>query len=83
MNRKNNPFVSLVALLLLAMIVIFTCVGCRSQEYATETAPRFTKERESDCCTIITDTQTGVQYLYYHAGYGGGLCVLQPGEAQP
>lgn len=85
MNRKYNPFVSLAALLLAAIILALTCTGCsemkeklpEKQEY------RFTIEREGNGCTIITDTQTGVQYLYCAAGYGGGLCVLQPGEAQP
>lgn len=84
MNLKYNPWLSLVALLLLALILTLTCTGCTVRaswgDAETETAPRFTRERASDNCTIITDTQTGVQYLYYHAGYGGGLCVLQPGE---
>lgn len=28
--------------------------------------------------TIITDTETGAQYLWMHEGYAGGLTVLQP-----
>lgn len=82
MNRKHNPFVSLVALLLAAIILVLTCTACsdtaevlpKKREY------RFTTENMGNQCTIITDTQTGVQYLYYGSGYGGGMCVLQPGE---
>ncbi len=32
---------------------------------------------------IITDTKTGVQYLYYFEGYGGGLTVLVDREGRP
>ncbi len=34
MNRKHNPFVSLAALLLAAVILALTCTGCYSE--ATE-----------------------------------------------
>lgn len=88
MNLKYNPWLSLVALLLLALILTLTCTGCHVQETATEleplaeteTAPRFTSENLPGPYTVITDHQTGVQYLYYDSTYGGGLCVLEPGE---
>ena len=88
MNFKYNPWLSLVAMVLLAIILTLTCTGCHVQEDAnelepvaeTEAPPRFTYEHARKGCIIITDHQTGVQYLYYGSGYGGGLCVLQPGE---
>jgi hypothetical protein len=36
MNRKHNPFVSLAALLLAAVILALTCTGCNSEAEATE-----------------------------------------------
>lgn len=81
MNRKYNPFVSLVALLLAAVILVLTCTGCTVRaswdDAETNTAPRFTYEYVDHRCTIITDNQTGVQYLYYASGYGGGLTKLE------
>ena len=90
MNFKYNPWLSLVAMVLLALILVLACTGCHVQENATalepqaetetETWPRFTREYAGGYCIILTDTQTGVQYLYYGNGTGGGLCVLEPGD---
>jgi len=84
MTRKNNPWMSLVAMVLLAVILVWTCTGCTTAAAAAEDQPsnkwRFVSENCGDGCTIITDTQTGVQYLYHGSGYGGGLTALQPGE---
>lgn len=86
MYHKNNPWLSLVALLLMALILVFTCTGCTDAEAAemeTEPAPRFTYEREDadrsdiDAVFIITDTHTGVQYLYIDGYRAGGLCKLE------
>lgn len=89
MNRKHNPFVALVGLVLLALLLV-TTAGCAAPAEATEAAEtaetepgnwhRFATEYCGDGCTIITDTQTGVQYLYHGSGYGGGLTVLQDAE---
>lgn len=83
MNHKYNPWLSLTALLLLALILVFTCTGCTDAEAAeTKPAPRFTVENASNGCEIITDTETGVQYLYFYRSYNGykggsGLCKLE------
>lgn len=79
MKHKYNPWVSLVALLLLAIILVFTCTGCTSQAEATETKPkaRFTCENVGAGCQIITDNETGNQYLYHGSGYGGGMCKME------
>lgn len=86
MYHKNNPWLSLVALLIMALILVFTCTGCTDAEAAereTEPAPRFTYEREDadrsdiDAVFIITDTHTGVQYLYIDGYRAGGLCKLE------
>ena len=79
MNHKNNPWVSLVALLLAALILVLTCTGCRTAE--AENPKRFTYEREflgSGCWqTIITDTTTGVQYLFYSDRGSAGMAKLE------
>lgn len=83
MNHKYNPWVSLAALLLLALILAFTCTGCTDAEAAeTKPAPRFTAEYAGNSCEIITDNETGVRYLFYsygttHNNRAGGLCKLE------
>lgn len=87
MNRKCNPYVSLAALLLLALILVLTCTGCISRAEAAETKPakRYTYEVQNagfglDFYTI-TDTQTGNQYLFVYTGTtngkAGGLTKLE------
>ena len=84
MKRKHNPLVALVALLLLAVLLL--CTGCSAPAAAEEpeSSPRFIIEHaendtpEAYVVRIITDTETGVQYLWVKSGYGGGLTVLQP-----
>jgi hypothetical protein len=48
---------------------------------------RFTVKSEntgfSAGVSVITDRATGVQYLYYKSGYGGGMTVLVDKEGKP
>lgn len=88
MNRKYNPFVSLVALLLAAIILVLTCTGCvqaAAAETETKAAPRFIYEwagwgPDAGTLYIITDTQTGVQYLTWENVNGAAMTALLPGE---
>ncbi len=88
MHRKHNGLLSLAGLILLAIILVLICAGCETDTGAAagdENPARFTvKNVEPDgsgTCYIITDTETGVQYLFFAIGDGrGGLTVLQPGE---
>lgn len=32
---------------------------------------------------VVTDTETGVQYLYVGRGYGGGMTVLVDADGKP
>ena len=34
-------------------------------------------------CDVLLDTATGVQYLFVHAGYAGGLCPLLDKDGKP
>lgn len=86
MRRKHNPWVSLVALLLLATLLVTVCVGCGVAEAEAEEPDRFTIESIQgefgiDLC-IITDNETGVQYLLAYIYNGAGLTVLQPAPAE-
>lgn len=88
MNRKHNPFLSLVALVLLAVVLVLVCTGCAVETAPAEindTAPRFTYEYcgigpGSYSLYIITDTLTGAQYLAWDAYQGAVMVALQTGE---
>ena len=85
MKRKHNPWVSLVALLLLVTLLVTVCTSCGVTQAEAEEPYRFTVERMYSNrmdTYIITDKETGVQYLYVSSGYGGGLTVLQPAPAE-
>lgn len=85
MKRKSNPWVSLIALLLLALTLALTLTGCDATAEAAEpeNPPRFIVEKAEDNTLgpdirVITDTETGVQYLFFQSGYAGGLTKLEP-----
>ena len=92
MNRKHNPMVALVALLLLVLLLLLA--GCSAPAAAApeepeepESSPRFIEEQHRgdnsfDYISIITDTETGVQYLYVDGYRSGGLTVLQPASEE-
>lgn len=37
----------------------------------------------NDVRKVLLDTSTGVQYLFVHSGYAGGLCPLVDKEGGP
>ena len=90
MNRKANPWVSLEAIALLAIILATVCSGCEPVEASAEAPKRFTVTHKENTAgwivRIFTDTETGVQYLLVgdSSGYGigCGLTALQPGTAE-
>jgi hypothetical protein len=92
---KHNPFVSLLALLLLALITVCILTGCSIRDLveAEEELPRFelTYQQGLDggVIEIITDTETGRQYLFVEDYYKGGLALMpevaaaEPAPAEP
>lgn len=84
MNRKHNPLVAGVALLLLAVVLLCTSCNTPAKAEEPESSPRFIIERQVrqelgiDFIFIITDTETGVQYIFVDGVKCGGLTVLQP-----
>jgi hypothetical protein len=90
MYRKSNPWVSLVAVLLLAVILVWTCTGCAAAAGEPRKAARYEVIKNSDRfameryfngsrpdCYVITDNETGTQYLYVADSYGGGLTKME------
>jgi hypothetical protein len=88
MRRKHNPLVALLALLLLALIVTWICGGCSADvnptpDYMIEPG-RFTTEETfrsgSHRGSFLTDTETGVQYLFIYNGGGIAMTKLETGD---
>lgn len=80
MYRKNNPWVALVAALLLAIILVFVCTGCAVQARAA--APdRFSIEYGGDhnglYAWVLTDNTTGQEYLFVKDGDASGLVKME------
>lgn len=81
MNRKNNPWISLIGLVALILIFVMICTGCEvPTAEAAETEIRFTVEYGGKNLEIITDNETGVQYLAYRTPSGTGLTKLEVAE---
>ena len=81
MRFKYNPWVSIVAVILLAAILVLTCTGCVTETEAA-TPTRLTTEWAGFVPTggqlvIITDTETGVQYLLAAVNEGTALIKLE------
>jgi hypothetical protein len=58
-------------------VLTFVLDGCavHTEAARNETPPRFTVEYVGNQCSIITDNETGVQYLMYKetSNYGKGI----------
>ena len=85
MRRKHNPLVALLALLLLALIVTWICGGCSVDDnpapnYMIEPG-RFTTEETFRSGPyrgfVLTDTETGAQYLFIYNGGGIAMTKLE------
>lgn len=80
---RHNAWVSLIALLLCVLILVFAA-GCSDQTAAAEPEPtgRFTMEKAYDAFNdriyIVTDTDTDAQYLYIDGYEGVGVTKLEP-----
>lgn len=86
MRGKHNPWVSLVALLLLVALLVAICTGCGATEAKAEEPDRFTFDDAGHNFAleafVITDTETGVQYLFVDGHNSGCMTVLQPAPAE-
>ena len=84
--RRKSTLICLLLLLLALSVCACEFTGVEGYAEAVETEPpRFNVERASDNSPyadqrvyIITDTATGVQYLFFYDYRAGGLTVLEP-----
>ena len=74
------------------VFIVGSFAGCNSTEHIEATAEtgeslghsRFqVVEGDYGCEAIILDTETGVQYLWEHHGYAGGLTILLDHNGKP
>ena len=65
---------------LAAVLACLIAVGCTDSVAAEE--GRFLFERYGTA-HVITDTHTGVQYMYYYNARGGGITVLVDADGKP
>lgn len=87
MNRKNNPWVSLVALLLLVVILALACTGCYGNTKTAygdqDDAPKtMTVVDSTNGYAIYRHDVTGVHYLCIK-GYGKSVCVMLNADGTP
>lgn len=88
MNRKANPWVSLAAIVLIVVSLVgLCCCGEPTNANAEEpTSARFEVTHSEwlggTRVKIVTDTETGTQYLLIGVGQGAGLTVLQPADKE-
>lgn len=69
---------------IIAALMALALCGCDNTtvvEQKDENAGRF--QCEAGYVYVITDTKTGVQYLGWQRGYGGGICVLVDSDGKP
>lgn len=90
MNRKNQKLVCYMIGVVLGLFtagLLMLFAGCAADEVSAaeaKTNKRFTTElariNVHGSYWILTDNETGVQYLAFETGHGVGLTVLQPGD---
>lgn len=74
----KNKLVCIAVIVLLVLILVRSCTGCGAvAEEESPDAGRFTAEYCGEGCYIITDNQTGAEYLFCKIGYSGGLIKLE------
>jgi hypothetical protein len=70
----------------LVTLLVFVCTGCGVSPAEAEEPDRFTIDDAGHNLElrtyVITDTETGVQYLFVYGYKCGGMTVLQPAPAE-
>jgi len=66
-------------IILVILIMLVLGIGC-AEDGKVKQPKRFQSKRGFDNVRVITDTKTGVQYLFIKYGNGAGLCKLETGR---
>ena len=75
MKQKGNPWVSLIALLLLITVVVCVCAGCEGSFTAVERTRQY---------TVYRHNETGVHYFCKGTARGGkAICVMLNPDGTP
>ena len=90
MTANRHRLRTAIAAVVLSVFLLLGCVGCfpyqANEEYPVMDG-RFmfapSAQNPFPTSIIITDTETGVQYLYISNGYGSGLTVLVDETGKP
>lgn len=82
MSRKRNGWASLVALLILAALLVMILTGCGPRNESDPKPDwRFAKEKVYGdtwgSIYLISDKETGKQWVFVHDGYAGGLVAYE------
>ncbi len=83
----SNKFKKIVAGIIgVAIVASLTLVGCGTEAVASDEYERFAINCDANVLFgsyIITDNETGVQYLYVGNEYDGGMTVLLDPDGTP
>lgn len=76
----------------IATLLALGLFGCDNRAYVSSDNTTYVSQTDNNAgrfhseagqVAIVTDTRTGVQYLVWKCGYGGGVCVLVDADGKP
>ena len=82
MTKKKLIAMAVVIFTLVAVMLSSCSYNVRKYEDEQISNGRFIANENLDG-VVVTDTETGVQYLYVGYGYGGGMTVLVDEDGKP
>ena len=91
LGEQRHPWVSLIALLFLVVFIAVLFAGCSAKKDDTDETTAYADEYKRfeveyfntsshSSAHVITDNETGEQYLFYKFGSQGGLTNLETGS---
>lgn len=81
-TARARRLLAVIASTALLALALASCTGADGIEQADDGRFAFRTYGYSSC-SVITDTETGVQYLLVRCANGGGLTVLVDGDGKP
>ena len=83
MTKKKLVAIAVVIFALIAVMLCSCTYNVQKSEDEQIGDERFVADKAMEGSIIVTDTETGVQYLFVKHGYGGGLTVLVDENGKP
>ena len=72
-----------LALAAICSVLALALTGCGNTDVRGSANGRFYSTFGGVGVCVITDSETGVKYLFAKSGYGGGLCPLLNADGTP